>query len=402
MMQKNRQMNYDEGSTTMRLRSRAVMGSALLAVAAMIVASCGSASTGNEATTAQGASSEQATSAPAQESSTGGSTESAQAAGSSSEAAKPSYTLEIGQISKSVAFFPIFVARDKGYFQEEGLTVNEPTLLGSGAKLAAALVSESIEVGGGVMTDAFNTANAGHSVGVIANLVGQYYVDIIVGNNAKVAPDDAPLDEKIKSLAGLRIGITGPGSGNEALVKYLFSLVGMDSATDVTLVNLGAQATAVVGALKNNQVDALSFFQPIGQEVEAQQLGKIYISPARGDVPDIEGQAHGVAMASAKAMAEKPDALVAYIKAIAKAEAFIHSADPSEVEAELAKYEGNMDPATVKALVPTLQSEIPETPEVTQKGYDMATHFHEAAGMIKSAPAYDQLVQTGLIQKALG
>lgn len=392
----------------MKLRSRTVIGSAALAIAAMIVASCGSsgttgASAGDGASTASSPAGGQSSSPSAGgQSSADAGTESAAAGDQSPSTAKASYTLEIGQISKSVAFFPIFVARDKGYFQEEGLTVNEPTLLGTGAKLAAALVSESIEVGGGVMTDAFNTANAGQTVGVIANLVGQYYVDIIVGNDAKVAPDNAPLDQKIKSLKGLRIGITGPGSGNEALVKYLFSLVGMNTNTDVTLVNLGAQATAVVGALKNHQVDALSFFQPIGQQVEAQGLGKIYISPARGDVPDIEGQTHGVAMASAKALADKPDALAAYIRGIAKAEQFIHSADASAVQAELAKYEGNMEEATVKALVPTLKAEIPESPEITEKGYDIAVNFHEKAGMIKTAPAYDKLVETALIQKALG
>lgn len=391
----------------MKFRSRALIGSAIVAVTAMVMAACGS-STGGAADTggASGAAAPAASaSAP---SDAGAATDSAapaaSAAGGSSSAAAPagSYTLQIGQISKSVAFFPIFIARDKGYFAEQGLTVNDPTILGTGAKLAAALVSESIEVGGGVMTDAFNAANAGQDVKVISNLVGQYYVDIIVGNKAKVAPDDAPLADKIKSLKGLRIGITGPGSGNEALVKYLFAMVGMNTATDVTLVNLGAQATAVVGALKNNQVDALSFFQPIGQQVEASKLGRIYISPARGDVPEIEGEAHGVAIASPKALADKQDALKAYIKGIAKAEEFIHTADAADVEAELAKYQGNMDPATVKALVPSMQAEIPETPEVTEKGYGIAVDFHEKAGMVKSAPAYDKLVDTTLIAAALG
>lgn len=394
----------------MKSRSRAVMGAAITAIVAMIVASCGSTGNSSDDANQETAASQQTSQQESEPSSADGAEAPAEeepASGESSaeepaaEAEKPSYSLEIGQISKSVAFFPIFVARDQGFFEEEGLTVNEPTLLGTGAKLAAALVSESIEVGGGVMTDAFNTANAGQSVGVIANLVGQYYVDIIVGNDAQVAQDDAPLEEKIRSLEGLRIGITGPGSGNEALVKYLFSLVDMDSATDVTLVNLGAQATAVVGAVKNDQVDALSFFQPIGQEVEAQGLGKIYISPARGDVPDIEGQAHGVAMASAKAIADKPDVLVAYIKGIAKAEHFIHNADASEIEAVFLRYNENMDPNTVKALVTTLQAEVPETPEVTEQGYEIATHFHEMAGMIDAAPTYADLIQKSLIDQAL-
>ncbi len=310
-------------------------------------------------------------------------------------------SLKIGQISNSVAFFPIFVAREKGYFADEGLSVNEPTLLGTGAKLAAALVSGSIDVGGGVMTDAFNAAKTKQDVKVVANLVNAYYVDIIVGNNVKVPASGASLMDKIKALKGLKIGITGPGSGTEALVTYLFKLAGMNPATDATLVNLGAQATAVLGALKTGRVDALSFFQPIGQEAEAEKIGSIYISPGRGDVPDMAGEAHGVAMASADALANKKDAVVAYVKAIAKAEQTIHG-DSAEVGALLAKYETNMNPATVSALVPVLQKEIPTDPMVSKKSYQVAVDFHQKAGLVASPPAYDSLIATSVISSALG
>ena len=382
----------------MRQRSHRMLAVVALAIVGMVVAACGSSGGAGTGSPASGA--QDTTAASGQQSTAAGSGQAA-SGGAAASTPKATMSLTIGQISNSVAFFPIFVARHEGYFADEGLSVNEPTLLGTGAKLAAASLSGSIDVRGGVMTDAFNAANAHQNVKVISNLVNAYYVDIIVGTSVKVAAPDASLIDKIKSLKGLKIGITGPGSGNEALVTYLFKLAGMNSATDATLVNLGSQATAVLGALKTGKVDALSFFQPIGQEAEAQKIGSIYISPARGDVPNIKGDTHGVAIASASALATKKDALVAYVKGIARAEQTIHG-DPAEVGTLLAQYETNLDAATVSALVPTLQKEIPDTPEVTQASYQVAVDFHQKAGLVANPPAYDSLIDTSLISAALG
>ncbi|HEU5008124.1 MAG TPA: ABC transporter substrate-binding protein [Jatrophihabitantaceae bacterium] len=321
--------------------------------------------------------------------------------GGSSSGGKTTMSLKIGQISNSVAFFPIFVARQEGYFTDEGLSVNSPTLLGTGAKLAAALVSGSIDVGGGVMTDAFNIANANQKAKVISNLVNAYYVDIIVGKNVPTPGPGASLTDKIKALKGKTIGITGPGSGTSALVAYLFKQAGMDPAKDATLVNLGAQATAVLGALKTGRVDALSFFQPIGQEAEAQNIGSIYISPARGDIPAMANETHGVVMASDSALANKKKAVTAFIKGIARAEQTIHG-DPTAVGKLLSQYETNLDAATVKAMVPVLQKEIPTTPAVSQQSYQVAVDFHKTAGLVPNPPSYDSLVDASLISAATG
>lgn len=356
----------------MSRKSRWTASIGALAVAGMVLSACGS-SGGSSGST-----------------STGGSN------GSST-----TMSLKVGQISNSVAFFPIFVARQEGYFTDEGLSVNSPVLLGTGAKLAAALVSGSIDVGGGVMTDAFNISKANKDAKVISNLVNAYYVDIIVGKKFSGPSTGASLIDKIKALKGKKIGITGPGSGTEALVTYLFKMAGMDPAKDATLVSLGAQATAVLGALKSGRVDALSFFQPIGQEAEAEKIGSIYISPARGDVPAMANETHGVVIASKNALTSKKKAVVAFIKAIAHAEKTIHG-DPQEVGKLLSQYEKNMNPATVSAMVSVLQKEIPTSPAVSQQSYQVAVDFHKKAGLVANPPSYSDMVDSALISEATG
>lgn len=309
-------------------------------------------------------------------------------------------TLNVGQISDSVAFFPIFVAEDQGFFEDEGLTLAERPRLGTGAKLAAALESDSIDIAGGVMTDAYNLYQINDGARVIGSLVNEYYVDVIAGAGIPESLDDAPLEEKVAALEGKAIGITGPGSGTEALVSYLLAQQGLDTATDVTLVNLGADPSAAIGALKAGRVDALSFFQPVGEQAEATGVGRIFISPARGDVPELADAVHGALFTTQEVMDHKPEATAAFVRAIARAEELISTDDAAAAEL-LQKYQSTMDPETIKLLAPVLQDEIADNPVPAESGYETSAAFHQESGLIPDPPAFGDLVPSAWIESAL-
>lgn len=311
--------------------------------------------------------------------------------GSQQSGSKQDLSLTIGQISNSVAFFPIYVAKKKGYFAQEGLKVNaDIPLLGTGAKLAAALQSGSIDVGGGVMTDAFNLNKASGSAKIIASLVNSYYVDVIVGTGFDGPGTSAPVDERVKALKGKKIGITGPGSGTEALVNYLLAEAGM-KPSDVTLVNLGGDSSGAVGALKTHRVDALAFFQPVGQQAQTTGAGTIYISPARGDISALVGDTHGIVFTTKKVLDAKPKAVDAFVKAIAKAEQAIHGSTAT-VKKLLSAYLQGMDQTTIDELVPIVQKEVPDSPALTESGYGKAVAFHKESGLFPSPPSFGQIV----------
>lgn len=351
-------------------RSSRSLLSALLAGAALLAAACGSSSS----------------------SSVGGGGSTAQ-----------QLTLNYGQVSNSIAFFPVFVAQHKGYFAAEHLTVqpNPFPILGTGAKVAAALAGGSLDVGGSVMTDAFNLDKAGQNPKVVAALVNAYYIDIVASKKAHVASAGATLTEKVKALKGLKIGITGPGSGTEALVTYLFKMAGMNAQTDATLVNLGSDATAVVDALKSGRVDAVSFAQPLGQQATLSGIGSIYISPARGDIPALTGDVQGVAFTDAAVLANKKQAIEAFVAGIAKAEHLIHTASTATVSGLLKDYLPDLQPNMVAAVIPLLRSEVPATPVVLASRYQIAVNFHKAAGLITDPPSYGTMVDSSLIAAAM-
>ena len=220
--------------------------------------------------------------------------------------------------------------------------------LGTGAKVAAALKSGSIDLGAGVLTDCFNLARVDDKTRLVADLVDRYYVDVVVGTSFDGPPVSAPLDQRIRALRGKKIGITGPGSGTEALVTYLFHRVGMNPQTDAELVNLGSTSTAALGALKSHRVDALSFFQPIAQQAAAAGIGSAYISPARGDIPGLTRVTHGVVFTTQEVLDKKRKEVAAFLRAIARAEHDIHS-NPAEVKALLPEYLKGANPKALAA-----------------------------------------------------
>lgn len=306
-------------------------------------------------------------------------------------AADPDAPLNVGQISNSIAFFPLHVAESKGFFEDEGVTLGERPRLGTGAKLAAALTSGSVDIGAGVITDAFNMAGVDDGTVITTSLVTEYYVDVIVADGFDGPAADAPLEEKIESLVGRNIGITGPGSGTEALLTYLFGLIGKDPKTDATLVNLGGAVTAAVGALSSGDVEVLSFFQPVGQQVETEGLGSIYISPPRGDVPDMAGQLHGVVFASGDAVESKRTQIDAFNTAIGSALAFITEGG-DELKTLLSEYLENTAEDTVDQLLEILPHQTPSDPAPTEESYDIAAAFHVDSGLVEEAPDFADFV----------
>jgi len=312
-------------------------------------------------------------------------------------------TLNVGRISNSVAFFSFYVAQQKGYFTEEGVKIGSSPVLGTGAKEAAALDAGSIDVALGVMTDVFNLANVGRQVKVVGALNNSYYLDIVVSKSFEQKTglnEGSPLAAKINALKGKKIGITGPGSGTEALVTYLFKLQGLDAQKDSTLVSLGSNSSAALAAMKAGRVDALSFFQPVGQAAVVTGVGDIFISPTAGDVPQMNGQAHGVIYTQQSVLQSKTPAIVAFVKAIAKAEAYIRGASP-DVEPLMEKYLTGLDPRVASAALTALLPALANAPQISQDSYNVAVQFHEQAGLITTAPTYDQLVDASVIEQAL-
>jgi NitT/TauT family transport system substrate-binding protein len=309
-------------------------------------------------------------------------------------------TLRVGLTSNAIAYFPVFVAQKEGYFKAEKLNIAKPVLLGTGSKLGAAVVGGSVDVAGGVVTDTLGLAKAGRTPVVISDLFNAYFVDIVVGKKFKIPPNATPM-QKIQALKGKTIGTSGPGSGTAALVTYLTKLGGLTPNTDIKQVTDPPSLPGALNALKAGKYDAVAIAQPAGEQAEQNGIGTIYISPSRGDIPQMMGQVHGVLYTTPAALKSHKAAMQAFVRAIAKAETYIHQ-NASGTSALYNQYTSGLSAASLRQVVQVLQKDVPATPVMPQAGYKTAVDFHLTSGLQTSAPTYAQLTGDNFAQSALG
>src|SRR5258707_1713490 len=312
-------------------------------------------------------------------------------------------TMTVCQGSKSVTFFPFYVAQQQGFFAAQGLKIADPAILQVGSQVAAAVKADRYQIGNGVITDAFGWASTDSGARIVGAFINAYTVDIIVTKQFEQEMGVSPtstLPNKVNALRGKTIGITGPGSATQGLLTYLFRKEGMNAAKDIKQVSLGANSAAALAALKSGRVDALSFILPMGQLVEVQGIGDRLISPMRGDIPGLVGDVHGVIYTKQSTIDANPQAIAAYIRAIGQAETFIQS-NPAEAKVLLNKYLG-LGQTVTDAVYTEVTPAMAKSPQISQAAYNVAGQFHVQAGLVSLIPSYGQLVATGTIASALG
>jgi ABC-type nitrate/sulfonate/bicarbonate transport system substrate-binding protein len=312
--------------------------------------------------------------------------------------------LAVGSIGHSIAHFPLFVGEQLGYFQRNGVDIGTVTEFSTGALTDTAVTAGSIDIGSSVITDVFSLAKAGRSVKIISAGTNSFYVDIVASKDflqaSKLTPKSS-LSDKIRAMRGKNIGITGPGSGTEALVLYLLKEGNIDRTRDVQLVNVGANIPAVLAALQANRVDMVSFAWPLGQQAQVEGIGETLISPARGDIPAMSHELHGVVYTTQDDIDKKHAAIVGFVRGYADACTTILKESGRSRDLLKAFYP-NLDP---KALDLTLEiyraTSVPASPLPSEAGFMRAVKFHQAVGLISEDYAYNGLVATRVIADAL-
>lgn len=148
-----------------------------------------------------------------------------------------------------LAFFPVYVAIERGYFADEGLDVSVEPLDGSGAAIQAVQAGRAQIA----MPSPGPFMQAVERGSELQNVYTMYQGDIF----SVVVPGDSDL-QSIDDLEGANIGIGSPDGGEVAYVKSLLSeAAGLEEAADYELITVGDGGSAAV-ALERGDVVAYS------------------------------------------------------------------------------------------------------------------------------------------------
>jgi NitT/TauT family transport system substrate-binding protein len=290
---------------------------------------------------------------------------------------------------------PVFIAKDKGYFAEEGL---DPQLVffAAGPPIAVATVSGNLDFGiGGLSAALFNMA--GNSA--LRIIAGSYREMPTFRNQALLVSNRAYTDglRTYKDLPGHSFGIGPVGSPPHYSLALLGEKFGFDLSS-IQLRPLQAIATHV-SALAGGQIDAAlppgTMALPLIESGQAKLIGWI------GD--EVPWQL-GAVWASSKTIAERRHTVEAFLRAFRRGSRDYHDAfagaddkrqdgpKAQEILAIISRYVEQ--PA---ALIATAVPYVDADARLDIKDIAHQIAWFESQGLVKNGPTIDNVIDRELV-----
>ncbi|MQB00644.1 MAG: PhnD/SsuA/transferrin family substrate-binding protein [Actinobacteria bacterium] len=177
-------------------------------------------------------------------------------------------------LPKSISFYPLFVAEELGYFEDEGVEVN---LLPSGdTSVPLAVVTGNADIGAAITPDIIVTLAEGEDLSLVYEHYQKNVFRIVVPGGSDVT--------SIPDLKGKKIGVTAAASGDAALVQTALFEAGMNPETDIEMVVVGDGGPRVAIALEDGSIDAYAGALSDLVAIQAEGIEFTSISPENLDI----------------------------------------------------------------------------------------------------------------------
>ncbi|WP_051628966.1 ABC transporter substrate-binding protein [Arthrobacter sp. UNC362MFTsu5.1] len=237
--------------------------------------------------------------------------------GSSSSGSSTEKITLVSSITGS-SFLAVTAGQNQKIFEKHGLEV-ELVKVKSSAEAAAAVASGQADVAAMLPEGVVAVAAAGSKMTMIGNLLNQVQYRLETTAGITSAED----------LVGKKVGIVGPGSGEEVLARAYLDSQGVD-ASQVTFVATGTMA-AKFAAMTTGQVDGAMLVPPF--DIKAEAAGMHPLSVLGEDFPDMPAQ---VFASSERALKAKPKTVKKFMAAAAESAQWVvaHPEDATKILAE--------------------------------------------------------------------
>lgn len=240
----------------------------------------------------------------------------------------------------SVLFTPVYIAKDAGYFEDEGLDV-ELSVMGGPAAL------NSLIGGSGDFTTIagflqLRAAQRGQKTLAIANLQEKSTTEIVLSKSAteKVGANAKTPVERAKALKGLTLAVDAANGLPHAYLRYVARQAGLDPERDIRLVFMSPPG--MDAALQKGEVDGFAFSSPF--TLEAVRRGAhMWISGPNGDFPDFNPSTYNVLLARDGYCQSAPNVCRSMVAALNRGMGVV-AQEPEKALALIGKRFERMDP----------------------------------------------------------
>lgn len=219
--------------------------------------------------------------------------------------------------SPSLCAAPMYIAIENGYFEDEGLDVEQVTV--DAAHVSEAIGADQVDVGMGLIGKLLQPLENGLPI--------KFTTGLHTGCTKLLVPGDSDI-KSITDLKGKKIGVPGLADAATVVSKRSLSAAGIG----VTEQNMEVEFSVysrndLPQALENGAVDAIALGDPTASIAE-EQYGLTALIDTATD-PDYKDEYCCNAFVTSKLTAENPAAAAAFTRAVQKASQWVQE-NPDE------------------------------------------------------------------------
>jgi len=249
--------------------------------------------------------------------------------------------LAIATTPSVISYYPFEIALAKGYFKDEGLDV-ERSMYAGGPQTLQALLGGSADMVVSAYSNTLTMAAKKQSLQAFMLMIKSpgFVLGISRAGQAKYT--------SLKSLAGMKIGVTAPGASTNMILNTIARNNGVDPKS-YSVIGVGALSGAVA-AVQQGRVDALVGIDPtITMLSEAGQLKVVADMRTDAGTKEAVGSAtypEGSVISMTEFVKKNPNTVQAVVNAMLRAQKFLQTATAEQIMDALPKSYVTGDRAT--------------------------------------------------------
>jgi NitT/TauT family transport system substrate-binding protein len=292
----------------------------------------------------------------------------------------------ISQVGDFVLYLPLYVAKDKGFFDNEGLNVNIMSSGGDDKSFAAVLSGEAQFAQGDPTFVAISKEKGGpgKAVALVVNKAPFWFVSI------KNITINSPKDFEGKKL----VTYLEPSTAYTLTVK-LAQDEGLIVNKDYTIIQ--SQFGSELGPLFSGEADASLTIPPTVQEAVNNGAHIVYSYPeAFGDIA-VTGLT-----TTDDFINKNPKTVQSVVNSYQKATDFIYANPEEAIQVAIKRFPNLNEQSIRDAVQLSIKDEVwPKSVAISQSSWDKAIQIRVQVGDIKKAPAFDEVVDNSFANNAL-
>ncbi len=294
----------------------------------------------------------------------------------------------------AISMAPVYIAQANKLFQAEGVEV-EVIMAKSGDIAIQSQVAGDVEFGAQTMSHVMKAYDAGKLILSVGNIMNRMTMGTVINKESLaskgVKPEDLgkmKLEDKIKLLKGMKLGITGPGAMTDLVYRYYLKRVGINAEKDVEIVPVGGMGN-MLAATQRRAIDSFMLSPPTPYEAVHRGFAVVLIDPATGEVPEFSNFVFETLTVLPDYADKNPDVVKKVATAIAKANNFVMS-NPDGTVKILQTFWPTINAEVIKYSTNVVKETLTKNALMDKPGIESHAKFLFESGFIKKMPPLDE------------